>query len=244
MTPTRATVQYCKQGNMTEEHDTNTTKGRSSRRHVVSIRNQPVYLQEDWNHGIGGGLWSTGLALAKYFDTVHAQEQLERNSIQTVLELGSGNGFLAVCLLAAWPSLQRLLVTDTVEHLPLMQSTIDTNAGLWKHSKAHVQVQVQEYMWGTGSLHQTFDLIVGSDVAYRDELHDPLIQALLECSYSKTMILLGITMNDTKPIFFSKLNQRGFRYERLADHCIDPSFRGTNFGIFVVQRQFAKKLTD
>ncbi len=214
---------------------------RSSRKHIVTIRDQPVYLQEDWNHGIGGGLWSTGLALAKYLDTSHAQEQLEHNSIRTALELGSGNGFLAVCLSAAYPSLQQLVVTDTAEHISLMQSTMDTNASLtsWTSSASLIhkaQINIQEYLWGTGSLQQTFDLILGSDVAYRDELHDPLIQALLECSHSKTITLLGVTMNDTKPIFFTKLIQHGFQYERIADHCMDPSFRGTNFGIFVIQR--------
>lgn len=206
---------------------------------VLSIRNQPVVLDEDWNHGIGGGLWSTGLALAKYLDTAHAQQQLasDDHPIQTVLELGSGNGFLAVCLLAAHPKLDLLVVTDTSEHLPLIQSTIDANASLSHSSPRAPTILVQEYLWGTGTLHdRTFDLIIGSDLAYRDELHDPLIQALLESSHSKTIILLGVTMNDTKPLFFSKLVHHGFRYERLADHCLDPSFRGTHFAIFVLQR--------
>ena len=29
----------------------------------------PVYLTEDWDSGIGGGLWTTGLALGRYFST-------------------------------------------------------------------------------------------------------------------------------------------------------------------------------
>ncbi len=31
----------------------------------LSIDDTPVYFREDWNTGIGGGLWSTGLAIAK-----------------------------------------------------------------------------------------------------------------------------------------------------------------------------------
>jgi predicted nicotinamide N-methyase len=234
--------------------------GKAQHEQVVSIRGQPVFLQEDWSHGIGGGLWSTGLALAKYLDTDHAQIELQRNPIKTVLELGSGNGFLGVCLFAACPSLEQIVVTDTKEHLPLMQSTIDSNPSLFPTEEAKAKVIVQEYLWGTGPLQllatptrsttantstasagtrtaaTTFDLIIGSDLAYRNELHDPLIQALEDCSHSTTITLLGVTMHDTKPVFFSKLSARGFRYERLADHCMDPSFRGTSFGVFVIQR--------
>ena len=50
-----------------------------------------------------------------------------------------------------------------------------------------------------------FDLIIGSDLAYRDELHDPLIDAFQQVCSTNTIILLGITMTDTKPIFFTKL---------------------------------------
>lgn len=214
---------------------------------VVTVRGRPIFLKEDWNSGIGGGLWSTGLALAKYFETPHAQNQLQSTGIRTVLELGSGNGFLAVCLLAAAApsSIERMVVTDTREHLALIQSTIDINKASVESAGANVQVM--EYLWGSGPIQvdsedqqktsqSKFDLIIGSDLAYRDSLHDPLIDTFLEASHSKTTILLGVTMNDTKPIFFSKLTARGLHYEKLADHCVDPSFRGVHFGIFIIQK--------
>jgi hypothetical protein len=82
-----------------------------------------------------------------------------------------------------------------------------------------------------------FDVIVGSDVAYRDDLYEPLIASLLQYSHSETISLIGVTMNDTKPAFFHKLREAGFRYERLADHLMDPQFRGNTFGIFVIQKR-------
>jgi Lysine methyltransferase len=247
------------------------------KQHVLTIRGQPIVLEEHWDSGIGGGLWSTGLALAKYLDTKHAQDQLKFLEIRTALELGSGNGFLSMCLWAAcccggdtssssssssssW--LEHIVVTDTKEHLALIQSTVDLNLqtmlSLGPSSTPRTKVQVMEYLWGTGPLQlrddtgddhdkdedpppstgkHTFDLIIGSDLAYRDCLHDPLIDTLVHCSHLRTVILLGVTMNDTKPIFFSKLTTAGFQYEKLADHCMDPSFRGTNFGIFIIQQR-------
>jgi predicted nicotinamide N-methyase len=223
------------------------------RKPVLSIGDQPIYLEEDWDSGIGGGLWSTGLALAKYLGTDVAQGQLEHlasSSTSTaplrVLELGSGNGFLGVCLLAACPKalLGRVVITDTQEHLPLIERTLEANNATTGGVVDRSKVAVEEYLWGTevtttNALVGPFDLIIGSDLAYRDELHDPLIQAILQFSSSpttKTVTLLGVTMLDTKPIFFHKLNKAGLEYERLADHLLDPSFRGTSFAIFVIRK--------
>lgn len=215
---------------------------------LLFIGEYPIYLVEDWSKGIGGGLWSTGLALAEYFNTSHAETQLYRHKVQRVLELGSGNGFLAVCLWRACPTLHQIVVTDTAEHLGLMRETISTN-GMQNELDTR-KIVVQEYLWGSGplvemedndekdSISKPFDLIVGSDLAYRDELHDPLIQTILDMSTpGRTVTLLGVTMNDTKPIFFHKLSAAGLQYERLADHLLAPTYRGVNFAIFCIQRQ-------
>ena len=44
-------------------------------------------------------------------------------------------------------------------------------------------------------------------------------------------------MTDTQPVFFDKLTKAGFRYEKLADHLLEKEFRGSNFGIFAIQRR-------
>ena len=44
----------------------------------LKIGTIPVYFQEDWGTGIGGGLWLTGLALAKYLNSSHASQQVHR----------------------------------------------------------------------------------------------------------------------------------------------------------------------
>jgi hypothetical protein len=236
--------------------------------HVVE--EYPIYLQEDWSSGIGGGLWSTGLAMAYYCTTQHflhqlqhlqqqQQQQQQQNQHRSsptlrVLELGSGNGFLSVCLVVATKVLMHdsnihVIATDTAEHLSLMQSTVDLNstchAAAAAAAAARIDVRpcisVQEYVWGavtsTADDVAEFDLIIGSDLAYRDELHDPLIDAFQHVCSRKTVILLGVTMTDTKPIFFTKLLDRGFRYEKLSDSLLEATFRSNKqFGIFVIQK--------
>lgn len=145
----------------------------------LSINETPIRFQEDWNTGIGGGLWSTGLAIAKYFEHHHSDvsanlKQLaeikrtegEDDSISAI-ELGSGNGFLSVCLLALAQesslSVKNVVVTDMEDHLGLMEDTIRANCHVWKElnvrregssskfygTKSSTQfVDVAEYEWG------------------------------------------------------------------------------------------------
>ena len=90
----------------------------------LTVQGTPIYFQEDWDAGIGGGLWSTSLALARYFDSPHAREQFTNsNDSLSILELGSGNGLLALCLLALFRDrVDKLVVTDLDdEHMQLIQ---------------------------------------------------------------------------------------------------------------------------
>lgn len=219
----------------------------------LTINREPIYFSEDWDTGIGGGLWSTGLAMAKYIEL--QQKEIETNFDQSfsagtkldVLELGSGNGFLSVCLLALLKErILNLVTTDLSDHLALIMHTLDANKHL-----SQSNLTVMEHRWGefspctendesiqarVNSGVQKFDLIVGSDVAYHPDLYDILIESLRQFSVSTTVILLGVTMKDTTPAFFHKLRDADFNYARLADHLLPLEFRGNTFGIFVIRK--------
>jgi predicted nicotinamide N-methyase len=219
----------------------------------LTINRKPIYFSEDWDTGIGGGLWSTGLAMAKYIEL--QQKEIETNIDQSfgavkkldILELGSGNGFLSVCLLALLQErILNLVTTDLSDHLSLIMQTLDANKHL-----PQTNLTVVEHRWGEFSPsaandqsmeariksgNQKFDLIVGSDVAYRPDLYDILIESLRQFSLSTTVILLGVTMKDTTPAFFHKLRDAEFNYDRLADHLLPLEFRGNTFGIFVIRK--------
>ena len=227
----------------------------------ATVGDKPVYFDEDWDTGIGGGLWSTGAAMAKYFER-HAQSirsclKSGKQNGRTIsaIELGSGNGYLSVCLAAiAGDLLSELVVTDLADHLPLMKKTLERNrhlvdveeGGERRTNDERPIAMVTEHKWGIAEKEESsavcgkkFDFIFGSDVAYRDHLHAPLISSLDSLSHENTdtsLILIGVTMQDTKPSFFKALSDAGFRYERLPDHLMEPEFRGTTFGLFVIQR--------
>ena len=214
----------------------------------LTIHGLPVFFAEDWQSGrIGGGLWTTGLALARYFGSMECVENLERLCTErgcaiSVLELGSGNGFLASCLAAlaaAHPTrvkIQDLVVTDRADHLKQIDETILINK---ESTKSIGSISVREHVWGSFAEDDggggKVDLIIGSDVAYREHLYDPLIKSLKHYSHSKTISLIGVTMVDTTPEFFDRLYEEGFVYRKFADHLLEPEFRGTTFGIFAIR---------
>ena len=259
----------------------------------LTINDVPVYFSEDWNTGIGGGLWSTGLAMAKYFqhhanDVVNNLKGLSRIKFSqepsscsgiSALELGSGNGFLSVCLLALAAHqdipLKQLVVSDLKDHLKLMVKTLrsnthiiddliviqpedeygDTNEGHSVErgeleSEHSLEVIVAEHRWGEFPAKEStadnydlniqnkkYDFIFGTDLAYRNSLHEPLISSLLQFTHQNTICLIGVSMMDTQPRFFDFLTKAGFRYEKLADHLLEREFRGSNFGIIAIQRR-------
>ena len=235
--------------------------------------NTKVYFDEDWEVGIGGGLWSNGLNLSKFF--IDYPDLLKKNFQQVLsakrhyrkgtneksneriraIELGSGNGLLGACLAAVVGDLlDSLYITDLSDHLELMKQTVLANPHILKLSnekneenncdseraKTSIKCHVAEHAWGefesSGPLSEKFDFIFGSDVAYRDYLHDPLISSLLHFSGEHTISIIGVTMTDTKPIFFQKLREAGFRYDKIPDYLMSQEFRGTTFGLFVIQK--------
>ena len=157
------------------------------------------------------------------------------------MELGSGNGYLG-CVLAAVTdgSTFPVVITDVGEHLALMRSTVARNEGTVKDCAS--RVQVEELLWGNGNGGTkerlgTFDLIFGTDVAYRDYLHAPLIETIDELLAPGGTCILGISLCDTTPSFFDKLEEKGFRYEKVNDELIDPKFRGDMFALIVIERR-------
>ena len=146
-----------------------------------------VVLDEDWTSGIGGGLWSTGLSMSKYFQK--NKDTLKRKlSMSRVLELGSGNGYLAAVLSSIVHDCS-VVVTDTAEHCPLITRTFESNS-------AHIpdwqsRVNVKELIWGKDKDLGIFDFVFGTDVAYRDHLHDPLITALQDHMGENSVALIG-----------------------------------------------------
>ncbi|EJK47643.1 hypothetical protein THAOC_33622 [Thalassiosira oceanica] len=144
---------------------------------MTTINGVPINFDESWDTGIGGGLWTTGRAMGRYFDqnvsaviaNIESLVQVKGGRLAAI-ELGAGNGFLSVCLMALLQGHQHLVevlnVTDLSDHLGLITKTVLANSHVWSklkvlapdHGKEEIYegnlegsttVQVQAHEWGT-----------------------------------------------------------------------------------------------
>lgn len=125
---------------------------------------------------------------------------------------------MGLCL-ASSPLLDiaQVIVTDQKDHMDFLCRNAERNLG-----KMHSALAVAEFDWlrgkdGTKNLEPlTFDVIVGTDVAYCKELYKPVVMALDAVAGPASLIILGVTRTDTGPLFFQYLHCAGF------DYCLLP----------------------
>ncbi|CAM9518721.1 unnamed protein product, partial [Chrysoparadoxa australica] len=158
-------------------------------------------LTTDWDVGIGGGLWSTGVQLVEHF-AMFPNLYLSILKGKRVLELGSGTGLVGLAATAFDPC--EVAITDLASHLDIIAVNLERNKANGIIPDSCI-VKVQKYDWGEAleaGEDAAYDVILGTDVAYYDCLHKPLIQTLRKCSSPHTLIILGVTRLDTGGDFF------------------------------------------
>lgn len=169
----------------------------------LTIHNTPIFFSDQWKTGIGGGLWSTGLAMALYFKSHPMPKFLQRLILHkgrthvSALELGSGNGCLSICLAAsARDVISELIVTDLEDHLELIRRNINRNNHVMdlrsstlsstatttaKYGKT-VKTIIMEHQWGKYS---------NNDSSNNNHNHKDSIQHQLQTGIKKFDFIFG-----------------------------------------------------
>lgn len=106
-------------------------------------------------------------------------------------------------------------MTDRADHLELLEANV-------YHNGLEDRVSVALLDWvdeGTFALlDDALDLVLATDCAYHESLHEPLINVLKRaCAHDKTTCVLGVTKSDTGLEFFDALHAAGLDY-----HLIEP----------------------
>lgn len=143
-----------------------------------------------------------------------------------ILELGSGTGYVGLAASMLFEP-EEMLLTDLESHVSILQRNVDLNA---------LKATVEAYAWGRDTIRRPYDIILGTDVAYLDELHTPLVQALVNCSDHKTLIFLGINRDDTDVTFFHQLDRAGFHYVKISD-ALYQEHGARAYGLFKITRR-------
>lgn len=156
-----------------------------------------IYLKQDSTVGKGGIFWDCVILLfyfkqsyilTKIFYEIffHEKKNIEKLNI---LELGAGTALPSIFLNLI--NNHNVVITDIKNNIPLIKENLDLN-------KVTSEFLVEELNWEVEEHSEIiklknkkeYDFIIGSDLAYWDELYDCLINVLFKFSSKNTKIIL------------------------------------------------------
>lgn len=133
---------------------------------------EDVMVSQESGRDTGGWIWQAAYCLER---TLRAQYSGWED--RTILELGSGTGWLALRLAALGAS---VVATDRASRLQLLRRNVLLTQAKFAGAEQDLNVRVCELEWGNPTEQPLgdFDLIIGSDLLYHAEVHDKLLAEL------------------------------------------------------------------
>ena len=176
-----------------EEKDTITIDYRNSNYKLIKIPlpelSVEVTIKQNFGLGKGGIFWD-----GSYFITKYLINNIFNENIKNVLELGAGTSLPSLASLIKG---YNVFTTDIPKFIPFINDIMDLNRNLFhKNSNSNViqlswekkeDIQVVKDKMNN----KPFDLIIGSELIYLDDLFDDLINVIREFSDDKTIIILS-----------------------------------------------------
>lgn len=152
-----------------------------------TLGGKPITVLQNASCGMedcGSVIWVAGLHLLDWITASPDRKAIYHS--RAVLELGAGTGFVGITLASSGAA--SVLLTDLPQQVPFLQLNIQANA-------AHT-VRASALPWGLdvpqAVMEDSWDLIVGSDIAYDPDLFEPLaatLSALLRARPSSYALL-------------------------------------------------------
>jgi predicted nicotinamide N-methyase len=143
------------------------------------------------DHGVAGVMWQAATVLSRHLTMVEAPTlRGATGGNPTVLELGCGSAALGAMSGAAlgWNA----IATDLGDVLKLTKKTVRRNKEELESNGG--SLKTVPLIWGhelQQNVNQDFDLIVGSDILYRNELHPALLATLSSIAGPSTRVILS-----------------------------------------------------
>lgn len=157
---------------------------------LPELTNKNVAVKQDFRLGKGGIFWDNSFFLTKYL----IEKIFPQKDIKHIIEIGAGTALPSIASLIKG---YHVVVTDIPKLMPFVNDIINMNKDLYsKNSKSEV-VQLswekKEDIENAKKLVEngTYDVIIGSEVIYLDDLFDDLIYTMRELSNEKTIILFS-----------------------------------------------------
>lgn len=195
--------------------------------HLTSI-DSTVAIRQLPSQGLSFQLWPAAATFVKLLDCYQdtntdpfsaAITNVKRRPRLRILELGSGTGVVGIAASAILGA--DVTVTDLPHVLLNLKFNVDANSGILAARGG--EVQVAPLSWGENeemeAIGRDYDLIIGSDVVYHDNLYDPLLQTLkfLLLEGEKKVFLMGHLRRWKKESGFFKKAKKFFQVKLIHE---------------------------
>ncbi|KAL4589361.1 hypothetical protein LXL04_002267 [Taraxacum kok-saghyz] len=214
--------------------------------HLTSI-DSTVVIRQLPSQGLSFQLWPAASTFVKLLDCYKVSNtdsfsaaitSVKRRPRLRILELGSGTGIVGIAASAILGA--DVTVTDLPHVLANLKFNADANSKLLAPRGG--EVQVAALSWGENeemeAIGRDYDLIIGSDVVYHDNLYDPLLQTLkfLLLEGENKVFLMGHLRRWKKESGFFKKAKKYFQVELVHE---DGPSSASRTGVVVYR--FARK---
>eukprot|EP01112_Ceratiomyxa_fruticulosa_P000249 TRINITY_DN1023_c0_g2_i1.p1 TRINITY_DN1023_c0_g2~~TRINITY_DN1023_c0_g2_i1.p1 ORF type:complete len:208 (+),score=27.34 TRINITY_DN1023_c0_g2_i1:204-827(+) len=166
---------------------------------IVEIEIGPHLFQLHENprdsSSIGTKVWPSSLVLTRYLFKNRAKLNIEGKK---VLELGAGCGSLPSLYLMTQGC--KATITDLPDLIHMIQTTVRLN----EHFFERISPRIVGYKWGDDIrvLEGPFEVVIGTDIVFKMDLIDPLLDTLERVCNNKTTVYLAIEPRD--PLVFDE----------------------------------------
>ena len=152
----------------------------------------PLIVKQNFTLGKGGIFWDGSYFISKYL----LSDLFPKNDkIKTILELGAGTGLPSLVSLVK--NNYTVVTTDTKKLIPMINDIMELNKkNFCKEAKSFVTElswEKKEDIEKVKKLmdNKPFDVIIGSELVYLDDLFDDLINVIRSLSDKNTFIILS-----------------------------------------------------
>ncbi|XP_050369453.1 uncharacterized protein LOC126787626 [Argentina anserina] len=199
------------------------------------------FIQDPNSKHLGTTVWDASLVFAKFLEKNSRRGKFSPSKLKgkRVIELGAGCGVagFGMALLGC-----DVVMTDQVEVLPLLMRNVERNTSriTQMSSESFGSVQVAELNWGNEdhirAVDPPFDYIIGTDVVYKEDLLEPLLQTIFALSGPKTAILLGYEIRSTSVHEqMVEMWKRHFEVKLVPNSKMDSTYQHPSIQLFIMK---------
>ncbi|XP_060067340.1 protein N-lysine methyltransferase METTL21A-like [Ylistrum balloti] len=149
---------------------------------TFSFAGKELVIKQEWKTlGIAAVVWDAAIVLCEYLE-----KNVELVNGKKVIELGAGSGIVGIvaALLGG-----KVTITDLDVALEYINEVVEENL----RDKPGLDVQVKGLDWTKdwSKFSADYDIVLGADIIYIEELFDDLLKTFLQICHENTVVVLS-----------------------------------------------------